>query len=142
MDEEQYTERFAMDANFDNGRWINDKFYYRNRKESTPPQTWDNAIYDVFADSDFDSDGRGSSRKQCRSDTATGKLDLTKLVSFISPETVMPNQEINWAAAEKRECGSSGTMGSRGSCEDLVGGRLDKAARGRHGRSRPFLFFF
>lgn len=138
MDKEQYTKRFAMDADFDDGRWIDNKFYYPRHKELTPPQTWDNAIYNIFTDSDFDSDGRGSSRKQCRSGTATGKPDLTKPVSFVSPGIVMPNQEIDRAAAEKREGGSSGTVGSRGSREDLVGGQLDKAARGRHDRSQPF----
>lgn len=33
MDEEQYMEHFAMDADFDDGRWIKSEFYYHNRKE-------------------------------------------------------------------------------------------------------------
>lgn len=103
MDEEQYIQRFAMDADFDNGRWIDGEFYYHSHKEREPPQTRDNTIYGIFSNLDSDSDASRSSRKRHRSSAPAGKPNLTKQVSFISLRTVMPNQEIDRAAAEERE---------------------------------------
>lgn len=90
-DYQEEMERFGMENDFEDGRFINGEFYFKKQKEKRK-QSKDDVLYGIFADYDSDDDYVSSSRKR-RKDSR--KADLTKPVNFISTGTVMPNQEID-----------------------------------------------
>ncbi|KAJ0842685.1 putative tuftelin interacting protein [Helianthus annuus] len=92
MDEDQEMERFGMDNDYEDGKWIGGEFYYGKRKEKRH-QTKDDVLYGIFADSDSDSEG--GSRKNKRRKDFSKKQDLTKPMNFVSKGVVMPTEEIN-----------------------------------------------
>ncbi|MFS8013941.1 putative septin and tuftelin interacting protein [Helianthus anomalus] len=100
MDEDQEMERFGMDNDYEDGKWIGGEFYYGKRKEKRH-QTKDDVLYGIFADSDSDSEG--GPRKNKRRKDFSKKQDLTKPMNFVSKGVVMPTEEINQNLKEQNE---------------------------------------
>lgn len=79
-DYQEEMERFGMENDFEDGRFINGEFYFKKQKEKRK-QSKDDVLYGIFADYDSDDDYVSSSRKR-RKDSR--KADLTKPVNFVS----------------------------------------------------------
>jgi tuftelin-interacting protein 11 len=83
-DYQEEMERFGMENDFEDGRYINGEFYFKKQKEKRK-QSKDDVLYGIFADYDSDDDYVSSSRKR-RKDSR--KVDLTKPVNFVSTGNV------------------------------------------------------
>ncbi len=80
----QDNDRFDVDNDYEGGEWIEDEFFYRNKRKKRN-QTRDDQIYGVFAgedDSDSDGDG-GGKRRRGGGFGGSKKQDYTKPVGFV-----------------------------------------------------------
>ena len=103
MDEYQHMERFSVDNDFEDGRWIGTDFFARKQKQKKR-QTKEEALYGV-EDSDSDYEDTDSRKKRRRGDK---KSDLTKPIGFVSKGTVLPSEEIKEEKEEDEEEHSNG----------------------------------
>ncbi|XP_076959608.1 septin and tuftelin-interacting protein 1 homolog 1-like [Bidens hawaiensis] len=101
MDEDQEMERFGMENDYEDGKWIDGEFYYGKRKEKKRHQTKDDALYGVFDYSDSDSEG-GSCKNKRKKDFSKTQ-DYSKPLNFVSKGVVMPTEEINQNSKENNE---------------------------------------
>ena len=83
MDEYQHFERLANDADFEEGTWIGEEFFYTKRKKKAQ-QTEDDRLYGVFQGSSDEEDGFKKRRRRTGDDSAA----LHKEVAFVSSGVV------------------------------------------------------
>ncbi|XP_024360505.1 septin and tuftelin-interacting protein 1 homolog 1 [Physcomitrium patens] len=105
MDEYQHYERFNLDNDFEDGKWIGGDFFARKQK-GKKRQSKEEALYGV---DDSDSDYEESGKRRRRGDNK--KSDLTKPVSFVSTGTVMPSEEIDKEEKEEHAAGVGAGLG-------------------------------
>ncbi|KAL3729839.1 hypothetical protein ACJRO7_026912 [Eucalyptus globulus] len=95
MDDEQETERFKMDNDYNDRQRIDREFYYHRRREKLA-QTKDDMLYGVFASGDSDLDYDDSSKlKRRKNKDLLGKANMSKPMNFVSTGMVTPNREID-----------------------------------------------
>jgi tuftelin-interacting protein 11 len=106
MDEYQHMERFSVDNEFEDGKWIGDDFFARKQK-SKKRQSKEEALYGV---EDSDSDYEDTGKRRRRGDGKKG--DLSKPVSFVSTGTVMPSEEIDKEEKEEHNNNANNGVGA------------------------------
>ena len=78
-------ERLDVDNDYEGGEWVEDEFFYRNKRRKRS-QNREDAIYGVFAENDSDgSDGGGGGGRGRRRREAPErkKQDYTKPIGFV-----------------------------------------------------------
>ena len=76
-------ERFDVDNDYEGGEWVEDEFFYRNKRRKRS-QTRDDQIYGVFAEGGSSSDEGGKGRRgKRRGGGGESRQDFTKPVGFI-----------------------------------------------------------
>ena len=105
MDDDQHMERFSMENEFEDGKWIDGEFFYGKQKRRKR-QTKEEALYGV-EDSDSDYEDSGTRRRRGEKK----RSDLTKPVSFVSTGTVVPSEEIDEEKEEPADVGVGAGLG-------------------------------
>ncbi|KAG8092916.1 hypothetical protein GUJ93_ZPchr0012g20755 [Zizania palustris] len=87
-------DRFDMDGDFEGGRYGRDgEFYYERRRERAP-QTRNDVLYGVFAESDSDSENdAGNRRRRRKRRRDDSEPDFSRPVQFESAGKFMPSKE-------------------------------------------------